>query len=425
MRSDPLPPMTPRSVVAAAADAPPVVPPHVAALSLALLLGLQPVVTDLYLPALPQLARDLDAPMSATQLTMSALILAFGVAQLVWGPVADRWGRRPVLLGSLALFTLASVGATLAPAIGVLVVWRAAQGAALAAAVVCARAMVRDLYEPHEGAHVMSKGLSGLGVIALASPLLGGVLAAWGGWRSALAAVALTVAAVLVFVWRVLPETNHRRNPQATRVGPLARTAADVLRHRTFIAWSALVAATYGGLFTILASSSFVYIEVLGLSPAAYGVALGSGSVSYLVGTFICRRWLGRHGLTGAVRRGGVFTLAGGLSMAALAAAGVESVWAVLVPQWLFMIGHGIHQPCGQAGAVGPFPQSAGVASALAGFLLAGTAFGVGLWLGVVLDDSVRPMSYTVAFWAVVTSAVGWTLVQRHGAPQAAALRSA
>lgn len=415
----------PSSVDAAAAAPAVAVAPHIVALSLALLLGLQPVATDLYLPALPQLARDLHAPMGATQLTMSALILAFGVAQLVWGPVADRWGRRPVLLGSLALFTLASVGATLAGSIEVLVGWRAAQGATMAAAVVCARAMVRDLYEPQQGAHVMSKGLSGLGLIALSSPLLGGVLAAFGGWRAALGAVALIVAATLLFVWRALPETHHRRDPHATRPGPLWRASRGVLRHPTFVAWTALTSCTYGGLFTILASSSFVYIEVLGLSPALYGVALGSGSIAYLAGTVVCRRWLRRHGLTGAVRRGGVFTLAGGLGMAALAFAGVGSVWAMLVPHWLFLFGHGIHQPCGQSGAIGPFPQAAGVAAALGGFVLAATAFVAGLWLGVALDDTVRPMAYTLAFWALATAAVAWTMVQRHGAPHPAARRAA
>lgn len=384
------------------------------AVALSLLLGLQPITTDLYLPALPQLARELDAPMTAVQLTMSALILAFGLAQLVWGPVADRVGRRPVLLGSLALYVLASAGAALAPAIGWLIVWRAAQGAAMAAAVVCARAMVRDLYPPHEGAHVMSKGLSGLGIIALSAPLVGGALAATLGWRSTLGAVTLCGAAVLGFVALMLPETVPRRNPEALRPGPLWRTARAVLRHPTFLSWAGLTAATYGGLFTILASSSFVYIEVVGLTPAGYGLALASGSVAYLCGTFQCRRWLLRHGLAGAVQRGAGFTLAGGLSMAALAAAEVPSVWAVLLPQWLFCFGHGIHQPCGQAGAVGPFPHHAGVASALAGFVLAAVAFGVGLWLGVALDGTTRPMAYSVGFWAAVTAVVGWHLVPRH-----------
>jgi DHA1 family bicyclomycin/chloramphenicol resistance-like MFS transporter len=398
-----------------AAVRPAAVPPHVVVLSLALLLGLQPVVTDLYLPALPQLAQDLHAPMTAAQLTMSALILAFGAAQLVWGPVADRWGRRPVLLASLALFVLASIGAALAPTIGVLIGWRAAQGAAVAAAVVCARAMVRDLYEPHQGAQVMSKGLSGLGLIALASPAVGGLLAAWGGWRAALAAVVVAGALALIYVWRALPETNTRRNPQATRIGPLAATAGGVLRHPTFVAWAALTACTYGGLFTILAASSFAYIDVLGLSPQAYGVALGAGSLAYLAGTFACRRLLPRHGLTGTVAIGGVLSLAGGAGLSAVAWFDLGSAWALLLPHCVYLFAHGIHQPCGQTGAVGPFPHAAGVASALAGFALAAVAFGVGLWLGVAIDDSVGPMAYTVGFWSLATALVAWTLVRRHG----------
>ena len=109
------------------------------------------MTTDIYLPALPMLTRDLAAPMSAAQLTMSALILAFGVAQLFWGPVADRVGRRPVLIAGLLLYTAASIGSVLAGSIGWLMLWRVLQGATMAAAVVCARAIVRDLYEPHRG----------------------------------------------------------------------------------------------------------------------------------------------------------------------------------------------------------------------------------------------------------------------------------
>jgi DHA1 family bicyclomycin/chloramphenicol resistance-like MFS transporter len=372
-----------------------------AAFALALLLGLQPVTTDVYLPALPMLARDLGAPMSAAQLTMSALILAFGLAQLFWGPVADRLGRRPVLITGLLLYTAASIGSVLAGSIGWLVVWRVLQGATMAAAVVCARAIVRDLYEPLEGARVMSLALSGLGVIAIAGPVLGGVVAAFG---------ALTLAFV---AWR-LPETLLHKNPDATRAGPLLAQWGQIARHPTFIAWTLLVSATYGGLFTILAGSSFTYIDVLGLSPGWYGLAMASGSLSYLGGTFVCRRWIVRHGIRGAVARGGGFTLAGGVLIVALALAGVHSVWAIVVPQWLFAFGHGIHQPCGQAGAVGPFPRAAGAASALAGFVLAITAFGIGLWLGQALDGTVLPYALGIGFWSVATATVAWTLVQRH-----------
>ena len=138
------------------------------------------------------------------------------------------------------------------------------------------------------------------------------------------------------------------------------------------------------------------------------------GSLSYLGSTFVCRRWIKQLGMAGAVRRGALFTLAGGLLAAALAAAGVHTVWAVLLPQCLFLMGHGIHQPCGQAGVVGPFPRHAGAASALAGLLLALIAFAVGRWLGVAMDGSLRPMAYGMAFWALMTCAVAWLLVQRH-----------
>ena len=135
-------------------------------LLLSLLLGLQPITTDLYLPALPVITAGFGAAMSQAQLTLTALLLAFGVSQLVWGPVSDRFGRRPVLLVGLSAYALAAVGSTLAPSMTALIIWRAVQGAAMGAAVMCARAIVRDLYNPTQGARVMSKGLSGLGVIA-------------------------------------------------------------------------------------------------------------------------------------------------------------------------------------------------------------------------------------------------------------------
>jgi DHA1 family bicyclomycin/chloramphenicol resistance-like MFS transporter len=392
---------------------------HTAAIALALLLGLQPILTDLYLPALPHLARDLDAPMSATQLTMAALILAFGLSQLVWGPVADRFGRRPVLLASLSLLCLASVGATLASSIGLLIVWRAAQGATMAAAVVCARAMVRDLYEPHEGARVMSIGLSGLGVLAVAAPLTGGALASAFGWRGTMAVVSLFSAAALVFVWRALPETVRQRDGHALAPSRLFANARSVLAHPTFRAWTLLVACTYGGLFTYLSASSFALIGVLGLSPAQFGVALGFNSLVYLGGTFVCRRWLQHHGLVGAVHRGALATALAAVGWTAIALMpGLSPTLAlplVIATQALHAFGHGVHQPCGQAGAIGPFPQMAGVAAALAGCFLALVAFAISLWLGRYIDATLQPMARSIAVWSGLTSLVAWTLVRRHG----------
>jgi DHA1 family bicyclomycin/chloramphenicol resistance-like MFS transporter len=389
-----------------------------AATLLALLLGLQPVITDLYLPALPSIAREMRAPLAATQMTMSALILAFGLTQLVWGAVSDRFGRRPVLLLALALMVAASVGGALAPGIGWLIFWRIAQGATLAATVVCARAMLRDLYEPARGAHVMSLGLSGLGLVAIGSPLVGGVLAGAFGWRACLAAVAVCAAITWLAVALRLPETLARPNPDALQWHSLMRNARTVLAHPTFRAWALLVAATYSGLFMLLSASSYAYIGVLGLSSAQYGVALASNSVVYVLGTFVCRRWLRLHGMVGTVHRGAFFSIAGGLGMAACGFMATPSLAAVLLSQSLYAFGHGMHQPCGQAGAVGPFPQMAGAASALAGCVLALVAFAVGMWLGAALDGTLRPLGLGMAVSGCATALIAWTLVRKVDHPR-------
>ena len=382
---------------------------------LALLLGVQPIATDLYLPALPGLAADLNAGVGRAQATLSALIFAFGLSQLLLGPAADRFGRRPVLLGGLLLLVGASAGAAWAADIGELVAWRALQGIGVGAAVVCARTMVRDLYVPTDGARVMSKALSGLGLIALASPLLGGLIATLLGWRATLAVSGVFGLGCLLLVALAMPETARTLNPAALRLAPMFTVWWRILRHPTFLSWSLLVSCTYGGLFAFLAASAFVFIDVLGMSRMACGLYIAGMSISYIIGTFWCRRWLLRHGLAGAVRRGAAFTLAGGASMAALAWAGVVSPWAIALPQFAFAFGHGIHQPCGQAAVVGPFPQQAGAASALAGFMLAATAVAVGAWLGVAMDGTVRPLTDTVGAMAAATALVAWTLVQRHG----------
>lgn len=391
-----------------------------AAAVLAMLMGLQPATTDIYLPALPRLTQALAAPMTLAQMTMSALILAFGIGQLLWGPVADRFGRRPVLVGTLLAYALASVGGALAGSIESLVAWRALQGFTMAGSVVCSRAMVRDLYEPVQGAQVMAQALTGLGVVAILGPALGGLVTAWAGWRMALVVVAVYGAVALAIVaWRV-PETLRQPNPRATAIGPMLANWREIAAHPTFRAWALLVTCTYGGIFTYLAGSSFVFIDVLGLTPAQYGLAMASVSCFYMASTVVCRRWIARHGIAGAVGRGAFFTALAAVSVVGLALAGVQTVWAVLVPQWLYCLGHGFHMPCGQAGTVAPFPQKAGAASALAGFVMALVAFGIGRWLGVALDGTTRPFAYGLGFWAVLTCLVAWTLVRRHGQPRPA-----
>ena len=269
----------------------------------------------------------------------------------------------------------------------------------------------------------MSKALTGLGIVACLCAPLGGLLTEWLGWRAALLVLTAYAVATLALVALRLPETLRQRNPHALRPGTLARTWAMVLRSPTFWAFSLLTTATYGGLFTFLAASSFVYIGVLGTTRTQYGLVLLSTAVAYLLGTLLCRRLLARWGLRRTVAIAGALSAGGGLLMLLAAALGWHSVAALLPPFYLFMLGHGIHQPCGQSGAVGPFPQAAGMASALNGFMMMLAAFAIGQWLGGALDGTVWPLVQGVALWSVLLAAIAWTLVQRHAEPEPAHAR--
>ncbi|MBD9392242.1 multidrug effflux MFS transporter [Acidovorax sp. ACV01] len=410
--------MSAPSATAVPAAASASIQPGMAILVLAMLLSIQPVTTDLYLPALPALTRSLGAQMAAAQLTLSGLLLAFGCSQMVWGPLSDRFGRRPILLAGLGIYTVASLGSAFAPTMALLIVWRIAQGAAMGAVVMCARAIVRDLYTPLDGARAMSKALTGLGVVACICAPLGGVLSEWLGWRAALMALTVYAVATLALVALRLPETLAHRNPKALQPRALVGTWMQVLRSPTFWAFSLQTTATYGGLFTFLAASSFVFIDVLGLTRTQFGWTMASACVAYLAGTFLCRRLLVRQGLLRTVAIAGALSASGGTLMAAVAFMGWHQPWALLLPFYLFMLGHGIHQPCGQSGAVGPFPKAAGVASALNGFMMMLAAFGIGGWLGMRLDGTVWPLVNGIWFWSVVLALISWTLVQKFGAPR-------
>ncbi len=398
-------------------------------LILALLLGLQPVTTDLYLPALPVITQGFGAGMGQAQLTLTALLLAFGLSQLIWGPLSDRFGRKPILLWGMAAYTLASVACALAPSMAWLIAGRTVQGIAMGAGVMAARAVVRDLFQPLQGATVMSQGLTGLGIIACACAPLGGMLTDWLGWRIALLMLAVFGAATLALLFWRFEETLARPDPHALSAGPLVRANLDILRHPVFLTWCALSASSYLGLFTFLASSSFVFVSFMGYSKTAYGFLMLSMSLSYIIGTFWCRWMLRRTSVHRTVGIAAILTITGGGGMAALAYAGQGQdwygAWAVMVPMYIFMLGHGVHQPCGQSGAVAPFPRRAGTASALNGFLMMLGAFFLGGWLGTHMDRPVFALAHGLLLCAVSITVVAWTAVQKHGRPLVTASGSA
>ena len=382
---------------------------------LALLMGIQPVTTDLYLPALPAIAEGFGATMAQAQYTLSALLLAFGVSQLIWGPLSDRFGRKPILLAGLSMYTMAAVGAAWADSIQPLLTWRILQGLSMGAVVMCGRALVRDLYSPLDGARVMSKGLTGLGVLACLSAPLGGFLSGHFSVRATLLALAVFGALSLLVVTLRFEESLPQKNLSALEPTSLVSNWWMILKNPVFLTYSALSSFSYCVLFVFLASSSFVFIKIFGFSSAMYGLVMFGMSANYILGTVLCRLLLTRIGITRTVALAGGFSLLGGTLLGVLVLAGVHSFWAVMLPFYVVAIGHGIHQPCGQTGAIVPFGKAAGTASAVNGFLMMLLAFVTGAWLSKNYDGSVMPMAMGVWFWTACIAAIAWTAVQKYG----------
>ncbi|MCB1895054.1 MAG: multidrug effflux MFS transporter [Zoogloeaceae bacterium] len=380
---------------------------------LSLLLGIQPVSTDLYLPTLPAISASLGSSAAQTQLTLSALLLAFGGSQLVWGPLSDRFGRRPILLLGLSGYVLFSFASTLVPSIEWLVAARVGQGLALGAPVMCGRAIVRDLYPPVAGARVMSRALTGLGVLACVSAPLGALVAELFGWRAALAATGVFGFGLLLLVWRQFEESLACPDHAALALPRLLPGWGRIVGHPVFRAYALLAAASYCGLFVILAVSSFVFIGEFGLGRQQYGLVLLSNALAYISGTLLCRRLLHRFAVARTVAVGGVLALVGGLGLLAVVTSGAHSPLPLMPPIWVYMMAHGVCQPCGQTGALSPFPRAAGTASALSGCLMMALAFGVGGWVGSSFGDPIQALSWGVSGCSVWVALVAWLLVPR------------
>jgi MFS transporter, DHA1 family, multidrug resistance protein len=360
------------------------------ALLLPLLLAAQPVATDSYLPALPAIARELGS--ASTSLTL--FVLAFGFAQLLCGPLADRFGRRPVLLAGLGCYALAALGGAFAGSVFMLAGWRTLQGFSMAAILVCARAAVRDLYPAHEGPHVMARGLTGLGVVGLVAPLLGAWLVQGAGWRWVMGAMALYALVLFALCWRSFGET--RPTFVDTPSAPRGSTRV-VFASRAFRAWASVAASTYGGLFCFLLLSPMVYIGYLGWSPAWYGWIPAGGSLVYIFSTTMCRRLLRRHGPVRTVQLGASLSMAGATIQALGCWLAPLSAVPLLAGHAVYCLGHGIHQPCGQAGAVGDLPQLAGRAVSWSGFGMMMVAFCVGQFAALFVDAD-----YSNGAWPMV-----------------------
>ena len=356
-------------------------------------LMLQPLSTDLYLASLPSLANGFGVPASTVQLTLSLFVFGFGAAQLIVGPLSDRFGRRPVVLAGLGIYVLASLLCATSLSIEMLIASRFLQAVGCCSAVIIARAIVRDAYEPQDSVRLIAKASTWLSLAPLLGPILGSYLQVTLGWRAAFFVHALLSLILLILVYLRLPETNRQKDARATDLTGLMRNYRIVLGSKLFWTYALPGALSYGSIFTYISGASVVLIQVLHVPTAWFGYCFAFGVTGYLGGTMVCRRVHAKLGTNITLRIGTSLSFAAGAIFLALVIAGLNHWTMIPAVMFLTMGAHGINFPVSQSNSVSPFPQQAGTAAGLMGALYMLVAFIVGTVVGITHDGTLYPLA--------------------------------
>ncbi len=364
--------------------------------------AVSPLGINLYLPSLPAMTVDLGVDFVAVQLTLGLYLAAVAVGQLIVGPLSDRFGRRPIMLGGLACFVLGSWLCVVADSLATLYVGRMVQALGGAAGMALSRAVVRDLYGREQAASMLGYVTMAVSLAPMVAPTIGGVLEVTWGWRSSFVFLgAFGLVALLMAAWQL-----HETNPRAGAVA-LSQLRADyavVLRSREFWSFALTNAFTASVFYAFVAGASYVMIEVLGQGPVAYGLWFSIVSLGYIVGNYGSGRLATKVPIERLVWTGIVIAIVSVALMALAFAAGILQPWVLFVPAMIACVGHGLVLPSCIAGAVSVRPEAAGAAAGLTGTLQIGAGAIVAPILGGLLHDSPWPLVWVMGVCAVLAA---------------------
>jgi len=373
---------------------------------LALLSAFTPLSIDLYLPALPVIAVDLHGTAGDIQLTLSAFMIAFGFGQIFYGPAGDRFGRRPVILGGVAVYVLTSIGCAFALEAGHLILLRFLQGLAACGGVVLARTMVRDLAERDQAARAMSLMMACTSIAPMLAPLIGGQILWFFGWRAAFWTLALIGVLALTASWFWLPETLRPEYRQPLVVSSILKRFGELLRHRAFMGYAFTTSFMFSALLSFISGSPFVFIEKYGIAPRSYGLIFGSMIVFMTIGSLLNARFVRILGPDKILRYAVYAPLLSGLSAMVLgqieARYGTIGMWPIVIcfaPQiaTISLIG-----PNAMALALQRYPHMAGTASSLMGVMQFGLGALFGAIVGQTYDGTIAPMTLAMGVAGVL-----------------------
>jgi len=358
-------------------------PPHIA--TLILTAGLAALSLNIFLPSLPSMARYFGVEYHLMQLSVSGYLATTAIIQVFIGPVSDRYGRRPVMLATTAVFVVATAGALVAPTFGLFMACRMVQ-AAIATGFVLSRAVVRDMVPQDQAASMIGYVTMGMSVVPMVGPVFGGMLDQAFGWQATFGLLLIGGIGLFALIWADMGETAQATS---SSFGQQVRQYPELLKSRRFWGYCLAAATASGAFFAYLGGAPFVGSEVFGLDPATLGFYFGAPAVGYLIGNFISGRYSVRLGVNRMVLVGSVVATVGLAALAMVTLLGWNYPWlffALVIPLGL---GNGIMLPNANAGMLSVRPHLAGSASGLGGaFTIGGGALLSALAAAVLVPGS-------------------------------------
>ncbi|MCA0043149.1 multidrug effflux MFS transporter [Celeribacter litoreus] len=376
---------------------------------LAALMAFAGLSTDIYLPAMPEIADSFGVDHGAMEFTVTSFLIGLSLGQLVWGPISDKFGRMwPVVIG-LGLFIIGTIGCALSSSVPEMVVWRVLQATGASASVVLSRAMIRDLYPGARGAQMMSLLIAVMTISPLIAPSIGAQVAGAFGWRAVFWVLGgIGIMALLGML--SLGETLAKPERNDSALGASFRAYAVLLCNRHVMAHALVVGLFYVGMFAYIAGTPAIFIGFYGLSPEAYGLVFGSGVVGIFILNLINGRIVARTGTTLLLRIGATATLAFGALIAVTAVSGIGGVLGFYLPLMGFVAMSGLIMPSALSGAMLGAGRNAGAIAALCGAIqYGGGIFGSAL-AGFFADGTPAPLGFILLAAGALTFAASLML---------------
>lgn len=368
-----------------------------------LFLFLGPVATDSFLPAISAIAGDLGADVRAVEISLPAMFVGSAIGHLIYGPMSDRFGRRPFMVGAALLWTVAAIGSGFSNTVETLILWRFLQGLTIAAGRIVGTAAARDVFEREPLRRLLSYTL----MINMAAPVvsapIGGLLLNGFGWRSIFAYQSAAGGLCFFSCLFLFSETLRAKDLGALRPAKLARNYGGIFFNLAFLRYALVTGLIIGGVMTFLTSSPAIVIGKFGVSPIAYGFQFSALMVVTIVATAVVARTNKLISLTAMIVIGGALAAVGGLAMAVGAHLGFDNAAAIMVPMSIFVAAFGVTMPQAVAGAMQPFPQMAGAASSVLGFTQYAVGAAIASTVSRLADGTQMPMATAIAACGVAT----------------------